>query len=207
MKHGLLVGSIVVAAGTAACGGARVQIPPRVDLVPYGSVALVTFTVEDTRGSLGELATERFAAELFEGQYGIEVLELDDITRLLDATGEDRPGVHTARMIGDEYGVPAVFFGHLTVSDITPSAGIVDLRFPSLEATVSVEGTVRLLSTESGGTVWSANGKVTEKVGEVGMVDGKPYFAAENPQEAYGRLVDVLIYDLTQDLRPTWERR
>ncbi len=199
---------VLVAAITAACGGQRVLVPPRVDLAPYGQVGLVTFTVENARGSLHEVATRRFAARIFEGQFGIEVLELGEIPHIIDAAGEgERPGVRTARLIGDEYGVPAVFFGHLTVSDVTPSAGVANLRFPFVEATVSLEGTVRLLSTESGGTLWSTSSKVTEKVGEVGMVDGKPYFAAENPDEAYGRLLDVLMDYLTEDLRPTWQRR
>src|SRR2546425_7532326 len=60
----------------AACGGNKVLVPPRLDLRPYGKLGLVTFTVENAKGSLRQFATERFAEEMLAAQPGIEVLEL-----------------------------------------------------------------------------------------------------------------------------------
>jgi len=67
---------------------------------------------------------------------------------------------------------------------------------------VSVELTVRLLSTASGGTLWTRSSRATETVGEIGLVDGRPVFGAEDPDDAYGRLVEVLVDEVTMDLRP-----
>jgi hypothetical protein len=39
-------------------------------------------------------------------------------------------------------------------------------------------------------------------VGEIGLVNGRPVFGAEDPNDAYGRLVEVLVDEVTIDLRP-----
>jgi hypothetical protein len=36
---------------------------------------------------------------------------------------------------------------------------------------------------------------------------GIPDFGARDPNEAYGELVDVLVRDVTRDMRATWVRR
>jgi len=45
----------------------------RLDLQPYGRLGLVTFTVENAKGSLHEFATERFAEDMLAAQPGTEV--------------------------------------------------------------------------------------------------------------------------------------
>lgn len=188
-----------------ACGGGRVLVPPRVDLAPYYRVGLVTFTIENAKGSLNELATERFLGEVLAGQSGIEILELGEAERLLSDVGEQRLDARAARTIGQEHGVPAVFFGHLKVSDVKPRAVLAG--FPHVEARVSVELSVRLLSAESGGTLWTSSGKASDTVGELGITGGDVFFSAEHPEEAYGRLVDALVFEVTRDLRPRWVKR
>lgn len=200
LVFGALLMTLLLVAGCAP----RVMVPPRLDLVEHNLLGLVTFTIENAKGSLHELATERFAAEIFASQRGVEVLELGDADRVLAEIGESRLNARAARAIGEEYGVPAVFVGHLKVSDVKPRGAV--LRFPRVEATVSVEITVRLLSTESGATRWSTTARATELVGELGLTGGDVYFSAEDPNEAYGRLVDRLIAEVTADLRPTWVR-
>ena len=74
-------------------------------------------------------------------QSGYELLELGEQQLLLDATGATRFGPTEARMIGEEQGVPAVFFGHMIVSDVKPSASISGV--PRVGIEVSVELTVR----------------------------------------------------------------
>jgi hypothetical protein len=184
------------------CGGKYVWVDPRLDLRPHTPVGLVTFTVENARGSLHEVATQRFAESAFEGQDGIEILELGSADAVLAEVNEAALGSDAARAIGERYDVPAVFVGHLVVSDVKPSGGLPPWGAPHVEATVSVELRVRLLSTASGGTLWSRSARATETIGEVGIVDGRPYFGAEDPNEAYGRLVEELVWAVTQDLRP-----
>ena len=190
----------------AACGGNKVLVPPRLDLTEMYRVGLVGFTIENAKGSLHELATDRFAQAVLDGQPGVEVLELGEAAQVLDEIDERALGARAARRIGEAWGVPAVFVGHLKVSDVKPRGVVAGLRLPRVEASVNVEVTVRLFSTESGGTMWSKTGRATETVGEIGLHDGVPYFSAENPNDAYGRLVEILIYDLTHDLRPHWVR-
>jgi hypothetical protein len=189
-----------------ACGGgrSRVLVPPQLDLAPYQSVGLVLFTVENAKGSLHELATARFAEEVL-GAQRIEVLELGDESPLLRETGQTRYGAAQARAIGEEHGVPAVFFGHLVVSNVKPAASLADLaRF---RAEVDVSLSVRLMSAESGGTLWSRSSRATAPVGQLTLNGGIPDFGARDPNEAYGELVDVLVRDVTRDMRATWVRR
>jgi hypothetical protein len=191
----------------AGCAGKRVLFPPRLDLTQYGRVGLVTFTVENAKGSLNELATARFSEAALEGQPGIEMMELGSADTLLTRLGETEFGPAAARAFGEENGVPAVFVGHLKVSNVKPSGGLAGFQLPHIEATVTVELSVRLLSTETGGTRWRASATASEKVGQLAIVNGEPVFSARNPNDAYGRLVNRLVMAVTSDLRPTWGRQ
>jgi hypothetical protein len=98
-----------------------------------------------------------------------------------------------------------VFTGHLKVSNVTPSGGISGFSIPHLEASVSVELTVALLSTKSGGTLWRSSGVRSQKVGGISMVDGEPFFSAKDPNKTYVVLVNDLVDYVTRDLRSTWQ--
>ena len=55
---------LMLAGVAAACGGKKyvtVTVPPRLELGQYQRVALTTFTVQNAKGSLHELATRRWA--------------------------------------------------------------------------------------------------------------------------------------------------
>lgn len=186
------------------CGGTRVLVPPRLDLVPYGRVALVTFTVENAKGTLHEFATQRFAEEMLAAQ-SIEVLELGEMTWLLEETGRTRYGPAEARFIGEDHGVPLVFVGHMVVSNVKPTASISGI--PRVGAEVDLSISVRMLFTESGATAWSRSAEGTAMVGELAFDGGIPSFGGRDPKDAYGDLVDPLIYEITRDMRPMYERR
>ena len=209
----MTVGKLVWAAllgGTlsAACGGGShsVLVPPRLDLEPYGRVGLFTFTTDNAKGSLDELATERFSEAALNGQSHIEMLELGTVDTLLQRVGETEFGPAAAQAAGKEHHVPGVFVGHLVVSNVKPSGGLLGIASGFVQATVSVQLSVRLLSTESGGTLWRSSSQASEKVGGLAIVNGEPHFSAKNPNDAYGHLVDQLVYAVTRDLRPTWQR-
>lgn len=206
VKRLAIVFLVIGLSASAACSS-KVLMPPRVDLTAQHRVGLVSFTIENAQGSLNELATERFMTHVLGGQPGIEVLELGDAETLLAEIGESQLGPRAAQRIGDAYGTNAVFFGHLIVSDVKPRGVLAGLNFPHVEANVTVEIRARLLSTESGGTIWSNSARATETVGQVGLAGGVPYFSAEDPNDAYGRLVDHLVYAVTADFRPYWVRQ
>lgn len=192
---------------TLSCAAHRVLVPPRLDLVPYGSVGLVTFTIEKAKGSLQELATQRFSEEILAAQAGIEIQELGPADAVLRRTGETALGPAAARALGGEQGVPVVFFGHLKISDVKPKGGLIGLTMPHIEATVAAELSVELLSTRTGGTLWRASAATSEKVGGLAIIGGEPYFSAKDPNDAYGRLVNRLVTAVTHDFRATWVRQ
>ncbi len=202
----LAVVLLVVLAGMA-CAAHRVLVPPRLNLVPYGQIGLVTFTAENAKGSLHEFATRRFSEYVLAAQTGIEMLELGPADSVLRRTRAAELGPAAAQALGGERGVPVVFFGHLKVSNVKPSGGLVGLTLPHVEATVSAELSVELLSTKSGGTLWRSSATASEKVGGLSLVGGEPIFSAKDPNNAYGQLVNRLVYAVTYDLRSTWVKQ
>ena len=179
-------------AGTA-CASHRVLLPPQLDLAPYGSVGLVTFTAENAKGALGDLATRRFAEHMLAAQRGIEAQEF--------------PASDSAAALGGARGVPVVFLGHLKVSQVKPSGSLLGLTAAHVAATVSAELSVELRSTKTGGTLWRSSSTATERVGELSFAGGVPEFSARDPNDAYGQLVNRLVYAVTWDLRSTWVKQ
>jgi hypothetical protein len=121
--------------------------------------------------------------------------------------GETEFGPASAQALGPERDVPAVFVGHLKVSNVKPSGGVLGVGVPFVNATVSVELLVRLINTKTGGTLWRSSAAASQKVGSVALVGGVPNFSAKNPNDAYGELVNNLVWRVTYDLRPTWQKR
>ena len=202
MKINSLVYTILLTAvATTACSK-RVLVPPRLDLHPYPAVGLVTFTMEDSKGDLERLATDRFLAKIHNAQPGTPVVELGDYDQLLQECGRDKLDREALQILANEYGVSTVFVGHIKASDISPRASI--SQFPSVGATVSVQLTVRMLETEVGATLWTNTAKATESVGELGLSGSKIVFAAQDPKEAYGDLVNHLIARVTADMYATY---
>jgi len=203
--NGVVLALIVVAG--LACAAKRVLVPSRMDLRPYAKIGLVTFSVENAKGNLHQFATERFAENVLEAQPGIEILELGNIDTLMDRVGEREVGPLTAQELGKQRGVAAVFAGHLKVTNPTASGGIAGLVTPHLEATVRTDLSVRLLSTQSGGTVWRSSAWATQRVGGVSIVGGQINFGARDPKTAYGPMVNTIVNIVTRDMWSSWQKQ
>ena len=177
----------------AGCAAKYSQVPPRMDLAPYGRVALAPFTAEPSDSVAGVLATERFAEALLTGQR-IELLEL--------------AAADTAwRAAADSAGAPAVFVGHLTLKDDRPR-GSLSLAGLNVRSTVTAELSVRLVSTETGGTLWRSRSERRGTVGRLAVsASGMPAMSVRDRDEAYGELVRDLVGDVTRDMRETWVRQ
>jgi len=113
----------------------------------------------------------------------------------------------TAQELGRQHGVAAVFAGHLKVTNPSATGGLGGLLTPHLEATVRTDLTVRLLSTQSGGTVWRSSAWATQRVGGVSIVAGQLNFAARDPKTAYGPMVNTIVNIVTQDMWSTWQKQ
>jgi hypothetical protein len=185
--------ALLAALAGAGCASHRVLLPPQLDLVPYGSVGVVAFSAENAKGALGDLVTRRFEEYTLAAQKGIEV--------------QDFPTADSSAALGGARGVPAVFLGHLKVSKVKPTSGLLRLATGHVEATVSAELEVELRSTKTGGTLWRSSAAATERVGELTLSGGVPEFSARDPNDAYGRLVNRLVYSVTWDMRSTWVNR
>lgn len=187
--------SFLVLAAVFGCGSKRparqrVLLPPTLNLLQHGNIGLFQFSVENAKGSLHEFATRRFEEYVLAAQTGIEIRGF---------TTSDSARVFT----GDTSAVPVAFFGHLRISNVKPSGGLVSL-VPNLEATVTCELSVWLVNTRTGGTLWRRSSTSTEKVGGLSFAGGMPSFSARDPNDAYGQLVNRLVYAVTYDVRSTW---
>jgi len=126
-------------------------------------------------------------------QTGIEVREFKsaDSSRIF-ASGADSSSV------------PVAFFGHLKISNVKPHGGLTAGFAPVLRATVTVDLTVWLVNTRTGGVMWRRSSSSTAEVGGLSFVGSIPSFSAQDPNDAYGRLVNQLVYNVTYDVRSTW---
>ena len=188
------------------CASKYAQVPARLDLEPYGRVALVAFSTEQTDDELSTLATQRFAEALLASQSGVELLELGTGDSALARPAAGDPSA-LAQTLGREKDVPAVFVGHLKVSSVKPRGRISAGGNVNVRATVSAELTVRLLSTRTGATVWRSSAAANGTVGRVALADRRPSLAMRDPDEAYNEVVHELVTSVTRDLRPTWVKQ
>ena len=186
---------ILAVVASVACGShrpprQRVLLPPTLNLVPHRNIGLFQFSVENAKGTLHEFATRRFEEYVLAAQTGIEMREYGH--------------ADSARVFRDSTGVPVAFFGHLKISNVKPSGGLTSGLAPSLQATVTVELSVWLVNVKTGGVMWRRSSTSTEKVGGLSFLGGTPSFSARDPNDAYGQLVNRLVYAVTYDVRSTW---
>lgn len=190
----------------SACSSKYAVVPARLDLAPYGRVAVVAFSADQTNDAMSALATQRFAEALLQSQSGIELLELGAADSSLKGFLANGDGAALAQTLGRDKNVPAVFVGHLKVSGVKPR-GRLSASGVNIRAAVSAELTVRLLSTKTGGTVWRSSSAANGTVGRLGLSGALPSIAMRDKEEAYGEVVGQLVSNVTRDLRPTWVKQ
>jgi hypothetical protein len=203
MQYAVALCGVVV---LAACSSKYAVVPARLDLAPYGRIAVVAFSTDQQNSGMSALATQRFAEALLKSQSGIELLELGAADSSLKGYLSNGDGTALAQALGRDKDVPAVFIGQLKVSGVKPR-GKLSMSGVNVRAAVSAELTVRLLSTKTGGTVWRSSSVANGTVGRVSMSGALPSIAMRDKEEAYGEVVSQLVTDVTRDLRPTWVKQ
>lgn len=192
----LAVAALVMLSASACGGGKRILQDPTVNLGPHSRIGLVTFTAENAKGGLVKLATQRFQEQLLRAQPGIEVLELGALTAPVDAAA--------AKRLGEQHGVRTVAVGHIVISDVKPRIRLIGGMSASTEVTLALS--TKLLSTESGATVWARSSVMRETLQQVTLQNGTAIFDAQDAGEAYGEVLNELIWNVTTDFRATWVR-
>ena len=189
---------------TACSGGKqKVLMPPRVDLSGYGAIGIVEFS-SNSKGNLATFSTQKFLQYVQAAQPGVPALELGSERELLRKLGVEELNFMAIRKLGEEFGVDAVFVGHLEVTSVKPKVNIGRmLTSMSIEANVSAELTTRLFATKSGATAWTRSSRGTAPVAAVSLSgNGRPTsFESDDPERAYGKLVGSLVGYLTKDFR------
>jgi hypothetical protein len=201
MQYALAVCAAVL---LSACASKYARVPARLDLAPYGRIALVTFSADQANTGLSTMATQRFAEALLSSQSGIELLELSAADTSLRRMAERGDGAALAQALGRDKDVPAVFVGQLKMSQAKPR-GHLDASGINVKTAVSAELTVSLLSTRTGGTVWRSSSVANGTVGRLAInATSLPSVAMRDKDEAWGEVVTELVTNVTRDLRPTW---
>jgi hypothetical protein len=172
---------------TLDCAGRQTyMVPPRIDLKEHEMIDLA-------RQDQGLVRMVGFGSE-------------DDALRSVAGAGLSP---ETFKALGREHGVRTILTGELIVSDIRPDLSLApSLRSGSLSARVQATLAVELIETSTGASIWSTSSSATQSVGHISVFKGGSFvFDAEDPEEAYGDLVNTLVAQATRDFRVTRERR
>jgi hypothetical protein len=204
-KIGALVG--VILCSTSCGGGTWIQIPPRIDLARYEILGVIEFN-STAEGSLAPYTTRKFIEEMRADQGMIRVVELGPEEALLESLGLTRLDRAAFQAIAAEHGLTSIVAGRLDVSGVRPAISIrPNLSGISAAADVDADLAVRMIEAESGASIWSRSAEATSRVGHVSLGGGTFDFDADDPERAYGELVQVLVDAVTAEFKITWERR
>jgi hypothetical protein len=111
-----------------SCGGRPlVLVPPEIDLLPYESIGLISFSVENAEGQLDEMATQRFLQDLTRFQRGVQIIELGHLDEVLGKINKSSLDHEAMSAIGEHFGVTSFFHGKIKVSDVKPDVDIATL--------------------------------------------------------------------------------
>lgn len=198
-------GAVILLVG---CAAKRVMVPPNIDLNAYNSIGMVQFS-SNAEGNLDQFASQKFVQTVQASQPGIRVLELGDRERVLREIEQDELDYSAIQAIGQKYNVDAIIVGNIEVTDVKPTVDLSTLLSSmGLQADVEASLTTRLYETETGATIWTRSARGKETVAHVGMGTGGPvHFGASDPEDAYGKLVNGLVYRVTEDFRVRYVRQ
>lgn len=203
----LAVLSLILLAGCASNPPARrVWTPPRIDLKQYETIGMVEFS-STSKGSLAGMATRRFAEAARRDQDMVRMVEVGPERTALASVGRPAWNPEACREIGRQHGVRTMFHGRLTISNVKPAVQLSAL-FRSGQVTAQVDATleVEMIEAETGASIWSRSASATRSLGQVSVFGGKEFvFDADDPDHAYGDLVDALVGQVTGDFQGYWQ--
>jgi hypothetical protein len=200
------VAIVALIVGAFACGR-KVMVPPRIDLTQHEIVGMIQFESEN-KGNLASYTTRKYTEAIRRDQEMIRIVDLGTAAEVLKQVGHDKLGKAAFQAIGEEYDVATVFTGELLVSEVRPNISIA-MIFGGMSVSADVDATldVQMVETETGASLWSTSVTKTREIGHVSIWEGGIFvFDAEDPERAYGKLVNALVEDASRDFRVTWRR-
>ena len=201
----LSIAAVLVAAALGC--GPRIMVPPKIDLTQHEVISIIELK-SSNEGELGPLAIKKFMEAIRRDQEMVRIIELGTESEVLNAVNSDKLDQTTYMALGEKHKVITIFTGELIVSDVRPDITIAPL-FGHMDFTAEVDAMLnaQMVETATGASIWSGSASATKKIGEVSIFGGKYFvFDAENPDRAYGKLVDELVEKVTKDFRVTWKR-
>ena len=200
--------ALLPAATLVACGGPKVMVPPRIDLRQHEILGIIEFR-SSNEGELGPLATQKFTEAVRRDQGLVRIVALGTEAEALREAGSRKLDRVAYQSLGQKQGLSTIFTGELVVSDIRPTVRVTpDLRNAGVSADIDATLTAQMIETASGASIWSRSASVTMRVGDISMLGGRDVvFDAEDPERAYGPLVETLVERVTREFQATWERR
>lgn len=197
---------VVILLGILGCG-AKVLVPPEVELKEYGTVGLIDFNC-DVDESLGKFMTQRFLEEISTSQKEARIVELGSEFAVLESINRDKMDPQAIQEIGQKYNLNAIITGNLDISDVKPKVSISSIiTSMSVRAEVEASLSAKLQETRSSATVWTDSSREKAEVAHVSIFSDKQiHFDASDPKEAYGDLAEALINDVTRDLKVRYKR-
>lgn len=206
MRSGWLAAAGVAMMAVQGCTQ-RVLVPPRIDLKAHEVVGIIDFDC-DGGEEFGPFLMDRFVEAIRRDQGMVRILRLGSASEVLEAVDRSQFDPAAFKAIGGHFGVQTVFTGRLTVSDVKPNVSLTQaLTSFSLSADVDATLAVQMLEVESGASLWSASARDRQRIGGVRIFGDKGFtFDADDPKNAYGSLVDSLVYGVTPDFRSRWIR-
>jgi hypothetical protein len=192
------------------CSGKRhetVVVPPRIDLTQLDTIGVIDFATT-AKGELGPLTTRRFTELARRDQGLVRIVEFGSESEALRSVGESAISTETLMALGRKHGVRTIITGELTVSEVKPDVSIHSWSSGSISGKVNATLAVELIEADSGASIWSTSARSTRSVGQVSIFKGGDFiFDADDPEQAYGDLVDSLVAQVTRDFRVSYERR
>lgn len=208
MRRAISVVTTIVVIATFVSCGRKVMVPPRIDLKQHEVVGIIDFEC-DKKGDLAPFTTRKFTEAIRRDQEMIRIISLGTVAEVLRDIGHDKLSKAAFQAIGEEYDVATVFTGDLFISDVRPDISIALLFVAGMSVSAEVDATLeaQMVETESGASLWSTSVSKTREIGNVTIWEGGGFgFDAEDPERAYGKLVNALVEDASRDFRVTWRR-
>jgi hypothetical protein len=183
------------------------MVPPRIDLTDFEVLGIMEFTA-NKKGKLASLATRRFMDMAREDQGIVRIVDLGSQKDMLRAVGHSALNQDAYKEIGEQKSLATIIVGQLNVSDVRPDITLTPgLGVMNFAADVDAALSVQMVEAATGATLWSSSSSATERVGSVTIFGIKDFaFDADDPDKAYGKLIDELVWRVTHDFRVRWVR-